>query len=266
MLGKSVKHIKGKLYQLSLSDLAPDTAQPRRYFDEQALQELKGSIEKHGMLQPILVRRGEKGGFLVVSGERRYQASLLAGLATVPALFTDGDPAEVSIVENLLRENLTAIEEAEAIDRLKCVHNYQLNDLSAVLGKSSSTLSEILSLTKLPEPVKDDCRGDRTTSRAILIEIAKQRSQEKMGAMYARYRESGLTRGEFESRPRLAKNRSGTVDLGFIGNCAERIDALKLGDLDAAQRAALAAGLGKMRVAVRRKSKLLAQAPPLAEP
>ena len=257
MPGKTVKPIKGKLYQLALSDLAPDTAQPRRYFDEQALNELKGSIEKHGMLQPILVRRGESGEFLVVSGERRYQASLLAGLTTVPALFTDGDPAEIAIVENLLRENLTAIDEAEAIDRLKCDHDYQLGDLSAVLGKSISTLSEILSLTRLPEPVKDDCRNDRKTSRAILIEIAKQRNPERMGTMYARYRESGLTRGELRVRPRLTRLSSGPPDLQFIGNCAERINALELGALDAAQSATLAAGLEKMRVAVRRKIKLM---------
>ena len=81
-----------------------------------------------------------------MSGERRYQASLLAGRETIPAVFTDGEPAEISIVENLLRENLTAIEEAEAIDRLKMQRNYQLSDLTAALGKSDSTLSEILSL------------------------------------------------------------------------------------------------------------------------
>jgi ParB family transcriptional regulator, chromosome partitioning protein len=257
MPGKSIKPVKGKLYQLALSDLAPDTTQPRRFFDEQALLELKWSIEKHGMLQPILVRSGENGGFLVVSGERRYQASLLAGLSTVPALFTDGDPAEISIVENLLRENLTAIEEAEAIDRLKCDHDYQLGDLSAVLGKSISTLSEILSLTRLPETVKDDCRNDRKTSRAILIEIAKQRSPEKMGAMYTRYRESGLTRGELKRRPRLTRLAPGPPDFTFIGNCAERIDALDLEGLEAIQIAALATELVKMQLAVRHKMKLV---------
>ena len=137
---------KGKLYDLALTGVQPDPDQPRKYFDEQALTELKASIEKHGVLQPVLVRQGADGALLLVSGERRYQAAKLANCPTIPAVFTDGEPAEISLVENLLRENLTAIEEAEAIDRLKTQHNYLLSDLSAVLGKSDSTLSEILSL------------------------------------------------------------------------------------------------------------------------
>jgi len=108
------------------------------------------------------MRQRADGGLLLVSGERRYQAAKLAGLRTIPAVFTDGEPTEISIVENLLRENLTAIEEAEAIDRLKARHNYLLSDLSAALGKSDSTLSEILSLTKLPDEIKQDINDYKT--------------------------------------------------------------------------------------------------------
>jgi ParB family chromosome partitioning protein len=168
---------KGKLYDLNLADVQPDPDQPRKYFDEQALAELKASIEKHGVLQPVLVRQGADGALLLVSGERRYQASKLAGLLTIPAVFTDGEPAEISIIENLLRENLTAIEEAEAIERLRVQHNYQLSDLTAALGKSDSTISEILSLNKLPDEVKNDCRNDPKTARGILVEIAKKKDQ-----------------------------------------------------------------------------------------
>ena len=89
---------KGKLYDLNIADLRPDPDQPRKYFDEQALVELKASIEKHGVLQPVLVRMGVDGTLLLVSGERRFQASKLAGCQTIPAVFTDGDPAELSIV------------------------------------------------------------------------------------------------------------------------------------------------------------------------
>ncbi|MBK5276696.1 MAG: ParB/RepB/Spo0J family partition protein [Desulfuromonadales bacterium] len=116
-----VAYEKGKLYQLPLSSVQPDPEQPRKFFDEQALAELSASIAGHGVLQPILVRQGADGDgvFIIVSGERRYQAARNAGLATIPAIITDGEPAEISIIENLLRENLTAIEEAEAIERLR---------------------------------------------------------------------------------------------------------------------------------------------------
>jgi ParB/RepB/Spo0J family partition protein len=105
----TVAYEKGKLYDLNLADVQPDPDQPRKYFDEQALSELKSSIEKHGVLQPVLVRQGAEGGLLLVSGERRYQAAKLARISSIPAVFIDGEPTEISIVENLLRENLTAI-------------------------------------------------------------------------------------------------------------------------------------------------------------
>jgi len=169
-----ITYEKGKLYNLNLADLLPDPDQPRKYFDEQALAELRASIEKHGVLQPVLVRQGADGGLLLVSGERRYLASKLAGCQTIPAVFTDGEPTEISIVENLLRENLTAIEEAEAIERLRAEHDYTLAELGAALGKAESTMSEILSLNRLPAEVKDDCRNDPKTSRSILVAIAAQ--------------------------------------------------------------------------------------------
>jgi ParB family chromosome partitioning protein len=170
--------VRGKLYDLSIAVLRPDPEQPRKYLDGQALAELQASIVRHGVLQPILVRKGRGGTYIIVSGERCYQAARLAGLATLPAILTDGNPVEIAIIENLLRENLTAIEEAEAIERLRALNDYQLADLSAILGKSVSLLSEILSLNRLPVAVKDDCRQDPKSSRGVLVEIARQRDQQ----------------------------------------------------------------------------------------
>jgi ParB family chromosome partitioning protein len=241
-----VTYEKGKLYDLAIADLQPDPEQPRKYFDEQALAELKASIEKHGVLQPVLFRQSADGGLLLVSGERRYQASKLAGCATIPAIFTDGDPVEISIVENLLRENLTAIEEAEAIDRLKTQHNYQLSELSTILGKSDSTLSEILSLTKLPEEVKSDCRNDPKTARGILAAIAKQKDPAKMTALYAKYKESGLTRGEILKKTRKPKAADAPIDLGFINAFTDKIEAVDLTKLDQAQKETVQVDLEKL--------------------
>jgi ParB family chromosome partitioning protein len=196
MAAKTATYEKGKLYEIDITTIQPDPEQPRKFFDEQALAELSASITSHRVSQPILVREGVEGTFTIVSGERRYQASVKAGLATIPAILTDGEPAEISIIENLLRENLTAIEEAEAIERLREVHDYTLADLGIALGKSDSTLSDILSLNKLPAIVKDDCRNDPKTARGILAAIAKAKTPEKMAELYTKYKESGLKLGK----------------------------------------------------------------------
>ncbi|MFZ4859007.1 MAG: ParB/RepB/Spo0J family partition protein [Desulfuromonadaceae bacterium] len=246
---------KGKLYDLNLADVQPDPDQPRKYFDEQALAELKASILKHGVLQPVLVRQGTEGSLLLVSGERRYQASKLAGCLTVPAVFTDGDPAELSIVENLLRENLTAIEEAEAIEKLRAQHEYMLGDLALILGKSDSTLSEILSLNKLPDDVKNDCRNDPKTARGILVEIAKKKDQATMSALYTKYKESGLTRGEIRKKAAKPKVLDAPVDLTFVDQFYDRIYTLDSATLSNSQKMSLNLTIVKMRSMLLEKNK-----------
>jgi len=249
---------KGKLYNLAIADLQHDPDQPRKYFDTQALNELKASIEKHGVLEPVLVRRGANGdGLLLISGERRYQASKLADRQTIPAIFTDGDPMEISIVENLLRENLTAIEEAEAIERLKTQHKYQLVDLSSALGKSSSILSEILSLNRLPDEIKNDCRNDPKAARGILVEIARKKAPASMIALYAKYKEKGLTRGEIRRKPRITKPSFAPVVLSQISACTVKIDLLDLATLDQALKDQLLAELKNLRSSTNKKIRLL---------
>lgn len=238
---------KGTLYDLNIADLQPDPEQPRKYFDAQALAELKASIEKHGVLQPVLVRQSADGVLLLVSGERRLQASKLAGCLTIPAVFTDGDPAELSIVENLLRENLTAIEEAEAIEKLRAQHAYTLGDLALILGKSDSTLSEILSLNKLPEDVKNDCRNEPKAGRSILNLIARQTTPEKMSALYFKYKESGLTVGELRKKTAKPKLTGAPVDLTFVDQFYDRIYLLDSATLTNDQKVSLTQTIVKLR-------------------
>jgi len=263
------RYIAGKLYQLAPGEISLDGTQPRKYLDEQAMAELKASIQKHGVLQPVLVRAGENGGLLLVSGERRYQASVAAGLATIPAIFTKGDPMEVAIVENLLREALTAIEEAEAIDRLRNAHNYQLGDLSQVLGKAESTLCEILSLNRLPAGVKDDCRNDPKAARGILAEIAKQRTETRMVELYDRYKARGLTRGEIRSNNNKALQKANaavgaqSIDISFLARCTKLLDAIEIDKIEEAQRDVFVVELGALRLAVNRKLKAMK---PLSHP
>lgn len=260
MVPGAKRYEAGKLYHLDISNLFVDEMQPRKYFDPQAMTELKTSIVKYGVLQPVLVRKAEDDRFLLVSGERRYLASLAAGITTIPALLTHGDPAEISIVENLLREDLTAIEEAEAIDRLKTSHNYQLCDLTGILGKAESTICEILSLNKLPDAVKDDCRNDPRVARRILAEIAKEATAGRMHALYEKYKAGGLTRGEIRRRKATMKREAASaapVDLGVVDKFAKYLDGLEVEKLDRPQSRALIAYLDSLRLAINRKLRLL---------
>jgi ParB family chromosome partitioning protein len=254
---KATTYEKGKLYDLDITTVQPDPEQPRKFFDEQALAELAASITSHGVLQPILVRQGGEGLFIIVSGERRYQAAKNSGLATIPAILTDGEPAEISIIENLLRENLTAIEEAEAIERLRAVHDYGLADLSTVLGKSDTAISAMLSLNRLPAEVKDDCRNDPKTARGILVEIAKLKTPEKMIALYTKYKASGLTRGEIRKQTAKPKPTDAPIDLAFVDQFYAKLYTLDDTKLSTEQKTALHLTLEKMRSMIYQKMKTI---------
>lgn len=141
---------------VEVSRLAPGKYQPRTEFDEEALNSLAASIREKGVLQPLLVRRlGDK--YEIIAGERRWRAAKLAGLDKIPVIekeFTDQEVLEVALVENLLRENLSAIEEAEGLQRLIDEFSHTQEALSQIVGKSRSHIANILRLLSLPESVK----------------------------------------------------------------------------------------------------------------
>jgi ParB family chromosome partitioning protein len=134
----SIKYEARQLYEIDIKELHPDPNQPRKYFDESELNDLSGSIKKHGVLQPILFRKAEDGKLTIVSGERRYQASLLAKEKTIPGIFIDSNATEIALIENMLRVDLTPIEEAEGLHRLKTDAKYNNKELSAVIGKAEA--------------------------------------------------------------------------------------------------------------------------------
>lgn len=168
--------LERKLENVPLAEILPDPNQPRKYFNEDALNELANSIRKHGVLQPIILRRdGNANSTFIVAGERRFQATKRLGLETIPAIYTDGNAAEISIVENLLRESLTPIEEAEALKRLVDDHGYQRKDLTNIIGKAEQTISEILLLNELPEEIKDESRETSVFSRRDFLKILREK-------------------------------------------------------------------------------------------
>ncbi len=161
-LGKGLNALIGDLEekseeieQISIDDLRTNPYQPRKTFDADALEELKTSIETYGIIQPLIVRKSIKG-FEIVAGERRYRAAKLANLTEVPAIVKDFDDAkmmEIALLENLQREDLTVIEEAQAYKSLLEELNLTQDELSKKIGKSRSHISNTMRLLSLPDEV-----------------------------------------------------------------------------------------------------------------
>jgi len=192
----TVTYQKGKLYNLSIIDLKPDPNQPRKSMDPQALDELVASIKTHGIIQPILFRVAADSPYLIiVAGERRYKAAQLAGLLAIPGICVEGNPAEIALIENMLRQDLTPVEEAEGLQALMTEQKYTQEQLGGIIGKAQNTLSEILSLNKLPQEIRDDCRGDRTITRSSLVTIAKKKQIRSMTTAYIAYK-ANLQKGK----------------------------------------------------------------------
>ena len=153
------ENVVDRIVTVMLDLLEPSSFQPRRLFDEAALNDLVESIREKGVLQPLLVRPNpkKKGVYEIIAGERRFRASKKAGLTQVPVIikqFDDKAALEVALIENLQREDLNAIEEAEAYTRLLKEFNYTQEELARVVGKSRSYVANMMRLLELPPAVK----------------------------------------------------------------------------------------------------------------
>lgn len=148
---------KDEIVEIQLSDLRSNPYQPRKIFDENALQELCDSIREYGVFQPIIVKKSIKG-YDIVAGERRVKASKMAGLKTIPAVirdFSDEQMMQIALLENLQRENLTAIEEANAYKDIIDALQITQEDLARKIGKSRSHVTNMLGLLRLSKSVQD---------------------------------------------------------------------------------------------------------------
>ena len=192
MTHEAEAYIKGQLYNIPLDLLQADPDQPRKHLDPQALEELTQSILRYGLLQPVLFRRDTGNRLFVVAGERRIEAARKADMKTIPAVYVEGKPAELSLIENLVRQNLTAVEEAEALQRLVEDLGYTQDDLASIFSRSKATISETLSLNRLPRQVRDECRNDPTIPKRDLIVMARSRQPRSMVSLFRKYRERRL--------------------------------------------------------------------------
>ncbi len=187
------------IIEIPLSELRSNPYQPRKNFDEKALQELADSIKEHGVFQPIIAKKSIKG-YEIIAGERRVKASMLAGKTTIPAIirdFSDQDMMEIALLENLQRENLNALEESMAYKKLLDELNLTQEELSKRLGKSRSHITNMLGLLTLPEDVKDMIMDGKLSMSHARV-LSKIEDNEKVRELADKIIVDGLSVREIE--------------------------------------------------------------------
>lgn len=188
-----------EIIELPLAELRSNPYQPRKNFDENALQELANSIKEHGVFQPIIAKKSIKG-YEIIAGERRVKASILAGKETIPAIirdFSDQDMMEIALLENLQRENLNALEEALAYKKLLEELELTQEALAKRLGKSRSHITNMLGLLTLPEEVKDMIMDGKLSMSHARV-LSKIENNEKVKELADKIIVDGLSVREVE--------------------------------------------------------------------
>ena len=188
-----------EIVEIPLKELRSNPYQPRKNFDEGALQELASSIKEHGVFQPIIAKKSIKG-YEIIAGERRVKASILAGKETIPAIirdFSDQDMMEIALLENLQRENLNALEEAIAYKKLLNELSITQDALAKRLGKSRSHITNMLGLLSLPEEVKDEIVTGRLTMGHARV-LSKIEDSEKVKELANKVINEGLSVRDIE--------------------------------------------------------------------
>jgi ParB family chromosome partitioning protein len=217
-----------EIVEIPLEELRPNPYQPRKVFDEEALQDLADSIKEHGVFQPIIIKKSIKG-YEIIAGERRYRASKIAGLTKIPAIirnFTDEQMMEIALLENLQRENLNAIEEAIAYKKMIQNLGITQEELAKKVGKSRSHVTNIIGLLRLPQEVQQLVADSKITmghARAL----SKLESEEEMKSLAnkiidehlpVRQTEEDLSSDKIEKKVKISRvnNNSNTREFKYV--------------------------------------------------
>lgn len=196
---------------ISLDQLDPNPEQPRVEIGD--LADLTASIIEKGVLEPLLVKPSHTNGgrWLIIAGERRWRAARAAGLREIPCIEMDVDEkavAEIALIENLQRKDLTAWEEADGLAALCERFGYTHEEVARKMGKSRSTITEALSIATLPKVIREQCRHADINSKSIILQIVRQPDEDSMQHMIKTIQERGMTRDE----ARQIRRKSNTVD------------------------------------------------------
>ena len=199
----------GRLLSVDLID--PNPEQPRVEIGD--LTDLVASIKEKGVLEPLLVKPSTiRGRWMIIAGERRWRASKIAGLREVPCIEMDVDEgavAEIALIENLQRKDLTAWEEADGLAALCEKYGYTHDDVAKKVGKSRTTVTEALAIASIPEVIREQCRRADINAKSTLLEIVRQPDDASMHRLVGEIVNKGLSREEVRSARRAGQGGGG---------------------------------------------------------
>ena len=200
-----------RIIEIELTKLRPNPDQPRKVFNEETIKELAASIEQHGLIQPISVvpDSESRDGFMIVAGERRYRAHQHLGKPTITAIITKGNSDEIALIENIQREDLSPIDQAEGLAGMMERHGYKQEDLAKVVGKSRPTVTELLSLNSLPEDIKQECRTF-DVPKTFLVQVVRVGKPEGQLRLWDEYKK-GEVKTVREAKQRKAGGQAMTT-------------------------------------------------------
>lgn len=210
---------KEEITMVNLDELRSNPYQPRKVFDQTALEELATSIKEHGVIQPIIVKKSIKG-YEIIAGERRVKASKIAGLTEIPAIireFTDSEMMEIALLENLQRENLSAIEESMAYEKLLTNLSLTQEQLAKRLGKSRSHITNMLGLLTLPAEVKEMIQSKKISMGHARI-ISKLEDKEQQISLAKKVEASAISVHDLEELTRSNEKFVRTHEIKKIKN------------------------------------------------
>ncbi len=183
---------------IPIDKIRPNPDQPRKTIGD--VRELSDSIRQKGVLEPLLVRYiPHEDTYYIISGERRYHASMAAGLHELPCIekiADDAETLEIALIENLQRKDLTAFEEADGLQRLADQFDYTHDDIAKKIGRSRSSVTETMSLRVIPDEVRHTCVENGIASKSLLLQVARQPTEKKMQEIVHRIVQGNLTRDE----------------------------------------------------------------------
>jgi ParB family chromosome partitioning protein len=186
---------------IAIDQIVPNPEQPRVEFGD--LSELTASVKEKGVLEPLLVKPKGKGEWMIVAGERRWRAATLAGLTEVPCIEMDLDEqsiAEIALIENLQRKDLTIWEEADALASLSRKFGYTQEEIAKKISKSRTTVTELLTVASIPAEIREMCLDKKVTAKSSLLEVARQFDEKEMVDFLNRIDDSGQPVGREKVR------------------------------------------------------------------
>ncbi|NIO49331.1 MAG: ParB/RepB/Spo0J family partition protein [Candidatus Aminicenantes bacterium] len=193
------------------------------------IEELMASIREKGILQPIIIRKKDDR-YEIIAGERRYLAAKSVGLRDIPCIemnVSDNEAMEIALIENLQRKDLDVFEEAEGLSALADMYGYSHKQISEKIGKARSTITEIISISKIPKEIRNMCDEFSIRSRGTIIEIAKQESKEDMYKLITEIKKRDLTREDTRALSKKIKGKERKINK-YVYNYQEKDKSFKL--------------------------------------